>query len=248
MRSHWSASHAGCGCQPALPPTGPSAGWSPTPDASSWDNGTVEPPWKHAPRWRPSRRDLVRPHQGGGTRATVPGPSSTHSNTAPILEAVVFPPVPNLGIGTLTQDDDVIMENAAMVPQASSAHTTAMVSSTSSVHDTAPVPLALMVYATATVPQALSVNAAVMVPQASPVNAAATVLEASSAYDTAPVPMASSVNATATVPQASSVTAAATVPLASSATTSTSMDVNAPHASACDMTEEEERIMAEIYE
>ena len=142
----------------------------------------------------------------------MPGPSSTHSNTAPVLEAVVFPPVPNLGIGTLTQDDDVIMENAATVPQAS------------------------------------------------PVNAAATVLEASSAYDTAPVPMASSVNTTATVPQASSVTAAATVPQASSAnagamvplaslaTASTSMDVNAPHASACDVTEAEEQITAEIYE
>ena len=58
----------------------------------------------------------------------MPGSSNTHFNMAPVLGAVVFPPVPNLGIGTLTQDDDVIMENAATVPQASSAHTTAMVS------------------------------------------------------------------------------------------------------------------------
>ena len=49
---------------------------------------------------------------GGGTGAAMPGPSSTHSNMAPVLDAIVFPPVPNLGIGTLTQDDDVIMENA----------------------------------------------------------------------------------------------------------------------------------------
>ena len=77
--------------------------------------------------------------------------------------------------------------------------------------------------------------------------AAATVLKASSADDTAPVPMASSVNATATVPQASSANAGVTVPLASLATASTSMDVDAPHASACDVTEAEERITAEIY-
>ena len=99
---------------------------------------------------KPARPRKATP--GGGTGAAVPRPSSTHSNTAPTLGAVVFPPVPNLGIGTLTQDDDVIMENAAMVPQASSAHTTAMVSLTLSVHDTAPVPLASTVYATATVP------------------------------------------------------------------------------------------------
>ena len=96
----------------------------------------------------------------------MPGPSNTHSNMAPALGAVVFPPVPNLGIRTLTQDDDVIMENTAMVPQASSAHTTAMVSSTSLVHDTTPVPSASTVYTTATVPQASSVNATAMVPQA----------------------------------------------------------------------------------
>ena len=152
---------------------------------------------------------------GGGTGAAVPGPSSTHSNTAPTLGAVTFPLVPNLGIGTLTQDDDVIMENAVTVPQASSALATATVSSTSLVHDTTPVPLASTVYATATVPQASSVNAAMTVPQASPVNAATTVLKASLPDDTAPVPMASSVNATATVPQASLANAGATVPLAS---------------------------------
>ena len=193
----------------------------------------------------------ARPHKaapGGGTGAAMPGPSSTRSNTAPTLGAVTFPLVPNLGIGTLTQDDDVIMENAVTVPPASSALATATVSLTSSVHDTTPVPLASTVYATATVPQA------------SPVNAAATVLKASSADDTTPVPMASSVNATATVPQASSVTAAATVPQASSAnagavvplaslaTASTSMDVDAPHVSTCDVTEAEERITAKIYE
>ena len=136
---------------------------------------------------------LVRPRKaapGGGTGGAVPGPSTTHSSMAPISGAVIFPPVPNLGIGTITQDDDVIMENAAMVPQALSAHATATVSSTLSVHDTALVPSASMVYATATVPQALSVNATATVPQALSVNAAAMVLEASLAYDTTPVPLA----------------------------------------------------------
>ena len=203
----------------------------------------------------------VQPHKamlGGGTRAAVPEPSNTHFNTAPVLGAVVFPPVPNLGIGTLTQDDNVIMENATTVPQALSAHATATVSSTSSVHNTVPVPSASTVYTTAMVPQALSVNATTMVPQASSVNAAAMVLEASSAYDTAPVPMASLVSATATVPQASLVTAAttvpqalsanagATVPLALSATASTSMDVDALHAPVNDTTEAEEQATAEI--
>ena len=152
---------------------------------------------------------LARPCKaapGGGTGAAVPGPSTTHSSMAPALGAIIFPLVPSLGIRSLTQDDDVIIENAATVPQASLAHATATVSSTSSVHNTAPVPLASMVYITAMVPQALSVNAAAMVPQALLVNAAATVLEASSAYDTALVPLASSVSATAMVPQASLVT------------------------------------------
>ena len=105
---------------------------------------------------KPARPCKATP--GGGTGATVPGPSNTHFNTAPILGAVIFPLVPNLGIGTLTQDDDVIMENAATVPQASSAHATATVSLTSLVHDTMPVSLALMVYATAMVPQVSSVK------------------------------------------------------------------------------------------
>ena len=130
----------------------------------------------------------------------MPGPSNTHFTMAPVLGAVAFPLVPNLGIGTLTQDDDVIMENAATVPQASSALATTMVSSTLLVHNTAPVPLASTVYTTATVPQASSVNATAMVPQALSVNVAATVLEASLAYNTAPVPMASLVSATTTVP------------------------------------------------
>ena len=205
---------------------------------------------------------LAQPHKampGGGTGATMPRSSNTHFNMAPILGAIVFPPVPNLGIRTLTQDDDVIMENTTTVPQASSAHATATVSLTSSVHDTVPVPSALTVYATAMVPQALSVNAAATVPQASSVNTAAMVLKASSAYDTAPVPLALSVSATATVSQALSITAASMVPqpssanagvmvpLAMSATTSTSMDVNAPHAPVDDTTEAEERATAEIY-
>ena len=228
------------------------------PNASSRGNGIVEPPWKHVPGWRPNRRDLTRPRQGGELEPPRPDPP-THTSTAPVLGAIAFPPVPNLGIGTLTQDDDVIMENAATVPQASSAHATAMVSLTLLVHDTVPVPLASTVYATATVPQASSVNATAMVPQASLVNTATTVLEASSAYDTAPVPMALLVSTTAIVPQASSVTAAAmvpqassanagaTVPLASSATALTSMDVNALHAPVNDTTEAEEQATAEIY-
>ena len=39
----------------------------------------------------------------------------------------VVNPIANLGIGTLTQDDDVIMENARTVPQASSANVGATV-------------------------------------------------------------------------------------------------------------------------
>ena len=73
----------------------------------------------------------------------MPGPSTMHSSTAPTLGAVAFPLVPNLGIGSLTQDDNVIMENATTVPQASSAHTTATVSLTLLVHDTMLVPSAL---------------------------------------------------------------------------------------------------------
>ena len=122
---------------------------------------------------------------GGGARAAAPRPSTTHSTTAPTLGAVIFPLVPNLGIGNSIQDDDVIMENAAIVPQASSAHATAKVSLTSLVHDTAMVPSASLVYTTATVPQASSVNATTMVPQALSVNVATTVLKALSAYDTA---------------------------------------------------------------
>ena len=67
--------------------------------------------------------------------------------------AVIFPPVSNLGIGNSTQDSDVIMENAAMVPQALSAHATATVPQALSVHNTT-VPEASPVYATAIVPQA----------------------------------------------------------------------------------------------
>ena len=204
----------------------------------------------------------ARPHKaapGGGTGAAVPGPSTTQSSMAPASGTIIFPPVPKLGIGSLTQDDDVIMENATTVPQALLAHATERVSSTSSVHDTATVPLALTVYATAMVPQASSVNATATVPQALLVNAAATVLEALSAYDTAMVPLASLVNATAMVPQALSVTttamvpqalsanAGATVPPASSVNASTSMDVDATNASINDMTEAEEQAMAEIY-
>ena len=124
---------------------------------------------------------LARPRKaapGGGTRATMPRLSTTHSSMAPALGAITFPLVPNLGIGTLTQDDNDIMENAATVPQASSAHATATVSLTLSVHNTTLVPLASMVYATAMVPQALSVNATTTVPQASSVNMATMVLEA----------------------------------------------------------------------
>ena len=74
MRSHRSASHAGCGHQLASPPTGPSAGWSPMPDALSRANGTVRLPWKHAPgRW-PRQRDLIRPRQGGEPEPLCPDP------------------------------------------------------------------------------------------------------------------------------------------------------------------------------
>ena len=124
-----------------------------------------------------NRHNVIRPCQGGGMGAAGPRPSTTQSSMAPTSFAIPFPPVANLGIGTLTQDDDVIMENAATVPQASSAYATTMVSSTLSVHNTATVPLALSVYATAMVPQALSVNTATTVPQASSVNAVAMVLK-----------------------------------------------------------------------
>ena len=89
--------------------------------------------------------------------------------------------MPNLSIGTLTQDDNVIMENATMVLQASLAPATATVSLTLLVLYISTVPSAPSVYATATVPQALSVNAAAMV------------LEALLAYNTAMVPLASPV-------------------------------------------------------
>ena len=113
---------------------------------------------------------------------------------------------------------------------------------------------------TAMVPQASSVTAAATVPQALLANAAATVLEASLAYNTVPVPLALMVSTTATVPQAPSVTATATVPqalLVNAGATSMwlltmpkapPMDVDAPHASACDTTEAEDQITAEIYE
>ena len=74
---------------------------------------------------KPARPRKAAP--GGGTGATVPGPSTMYSSTAPALGAIAFPPVPNLGIGSLTQDDNVIMENATTVPQASSANAGAMV-------------------------------------------------------------------------------------------------------------------------
>ena len=203
-------------------------------ESGQWHSHTAQEARAQAAA-KPARPCKATP--GGAMGATTPGPSTTQSSTAPTSFAVVFPPVPNLGIGTLTQDDDVIMENAATVPQASSAHATTMVSSTSLVHDTAMVPSALSVYATGTVPQASSVNTAATVPQASLVNMATTVLEASSAYDTAMVPLALSVNATTMVPQASSANASAMVPPASSANTSTSMDIDAPNTSIHDMME-----------
>ena len=183
----------------------------------------------------------------------MPGPSTIHSSTTPISGAIIFPLVPNFDIGNLTQDDNVIMENAATVPQASLAPTTATVSSTLSVHDTVMVPLALMVYATAMVPQASSVNTTATVPQASSVNVATTVLKASSAYDTALVPLALPISATATVPQASSVSATSGVVgecgrgSAKPADTSTSMDINATNMSTLAMTETDEKATAEIY-
>ena len=61
----------------------------------------------------------------------MPGPSTALSTLAPALGAITFPPVPNLGIGNPTQDDNVIMENATMVLQASLAPATATVSLTS---------------------------------------------------------------------------------------------------------------------
>ena len=206
---------------------------------------------------KPARPRKTTP--GGGTGAAAPGPSTRQSSTAPISAAVAFPPVPNLGIGTLTQDDDVIMENAATVPQASSACDTAMVSSASLVHDTTTVPSASLVYATAMVPQASSVNATVTVPQASSVNVATMVLKALLAYNTTTVPLALPVSTTTTVPQALSVTAAvmvpqalsanasATVPPASSAKASTSMDVDATNVSVHNTMEAEEKATAEIY-
>ena len=91
-------------------------------EARTWAVAKLAQPRKAAP--------------GEGTRATTPGPSTTQSSMAPISFAITFPPVPNLGIGTLTQDDNVIMENTATVPQASLAYATTTVSSTLSVHDT----------------------------------------------------------------------------------------------------------------
>ena len=104
---------------------------------------------------------------------------------APTLGAIIFPPVPNLGIGSSTQDDDVIMENTAMVPQVSSAHTTAMVLLTLLVHDTMTVPSASPAHTITTVPQALSVNTTTMVPQALSANTDAMVPQASSANTSA---------------------------------------------------------------
>ena len=74
MRSLRNASHTGCGHQPVSPPTGPSAGWSPTPNASNRGSGIVKPPWKHAPGWRPNQCDLVRPRQGGEPELPCPDP------------------------------------------------------------------------------------------------------------------------------------------------------------------------------
>ena len=66
MWSLRNALHAGCGHQLASPLTGPSAGWSPMPNASNWGSGIVELPWKHTPGRQPNWHNLVRPHQGGG--------------------------------------------------------------------------------------------------------------------------------------------------------------------------------------
>ena len=189
---------------------------------------------------------------GGGTGAAVPGPSTiplsatlaNQPTTATTSGAATFLLVPNLGIRNPTQDVDVIMVNATMVPQT---------------HDTATVPSASPEYATAMVPQALSVNATAMVPQASSVNVAATVLQASLAYNTPMVPPALSVyatptvpqallvNATPTVPQASSVNADVTVPQALSANALTSMDVNATNTSTLTITKADKEAMAKLY-
>ena len=185
---------------------------------------------------------------GGGTGAAVPGPSTTHSSTAPALGAVVFRQCPIWASEVLPK---MTMSSWKMLQRCLR-------------HRRYTIPCRCLqhrqyIYATATVPQALSVNATTTVPQASLVNAATTVLEASSAYDTAPVPLALPVSTTtmvpqallvttaATVPQASSVNVGATVPLASSATALTSMDVDAPHTPVDDTTEAEEQAMAEIY-
>ena len=203
----------------------------------------------------------------GGTGAAAPGTSTTHSSAtvanhptmAPTLGTIVFPLVPNFGIGNSTQDGNVIMGNAAMVPQALLAHATTTVPPALLVHNTAMVPSASPVYTTATVPQASSVNAAAMVPKALLANATIMVLEALSVYDTAPVPealsvhtmamvpQASLVNAATMVPQASSVNAATTVPQASSATALTSMDVDITNTSTLIIMEADEKATAKIY-
>ena len=86
----------------------------------------------------------------------------------------------NLGIGTLTEDD-VITENAAMVPQALLVNMAATVLEALSAYNTTMVPLASLVNATAMVPQAMSVTATAMVPRTPLVNASAMVPLASSA-------------------------------------------------------------------
>ena len=55
---------------------------------------------------------------------TMPSSASTADlpPAAPNSGAAAFPPVPNLGIGTSTQDGDAITGNAALVSQAPSAH------------------------------------------------------------------------------------------------------------------------------
>jgi len=75
-------------------------------------------------------RDFVKPRRGRGPLRPCPGPQPCHRQpvrltyhpAAPNSGAAVFPPVPNLGIGTSTQDGNAIMGNATTVSQAPSAH------------------------------------------------------------------------------------------------------------------------------
>ena len=73
---------------------------------------------------------LCKATLGEGATAAVPGPPTTPSLASmadlppatPNIGAAAFPPVPNLGIRTSTQDGDAIMGNAATAPQALLAH------------------------------------------------------------------------------------------------------------------------------